>query len=172
MGRADMQRRRNRGGPAVGSASGVRYYGRNAHTSRSAPRGARGPRHRPRGSPGSLCSETILRIGVLDENEVAAEVRGKPVHPACSNLRGITDSIAESDDDAVCRRNYWLAVRKIVLFACRGPAVLLALGVNRDEVIGIALSDKEPGMRGPCRDTAAPHKPSTLDRQRVRDARA
>ena len=87
---------------------------------------------------------------------------------AGADLGGITHSIADRDDRTVGRRHDGLAVRKIVLLEPRVSAVPLALRVNGDEVIGVALADEEPGVRRPKRDTAPRNEPSTFERQCVR----
>src|SRR5438046_8090337 len=80
-----------------------------------------------RDAPGNQMREqAVLALSMHDCNEVAAEVCGSPVDPACSCRRSIAHTIARTHHDAGGWCKDWLAVRDVILLEPPVPMVALA----------------------------------------------
>ena len=93
-------------------------------------------------------AEFLLRV--LNDHVIAGKVAREDIHDAITHPRRIGDPIFDLDYRACRRRQNRCAVCVIVFEPRAGSAVAHVLRTRDDAIVGVALGDQAPGVRG-CR---------------------
>lgn len=116
----------------------------------------------------SLCEvsqEAVFSLGVPEENKVAPKIRCPPIDPSCTRSRVIADAIPDSDYNPVRRSADWLAIGVVVRELPPVSSVSSPLLIGDVEIIGKALVNNPPGVRGLLIDTAICDGPHPAERK-------